>query len=926
MTSPRRGLDKLDRGVVKAERRLRAASRVAFGFGAALSTALVGSLAAFSRVEAKISEVAGKTGLAAKVIREEYAGALREIGQRTGQVDADLFDGLQKALSAGLEGADAIEAVDVAAQAAAAGIGGIGDQVSAATTLVTIFGGTARDALDTIARAAQVGEGETADFAAALKGVAGFAEQIGLTAHGTAAGLAAVSQVAASVPEGMTQFRSFLQSLLSPSEQAQKEIAGLHDSFANLRDLARREGLGAVLARVRELGGGDPERLARLLGRTEAEAFALTVDSSALAGLEAEIATTFRGSIAAAFGEGENDLRRNVAKLRETFRDLLEDFGAEAAPVALEVVRAVHGVVKALAALPTPFKHAIAGAMLFGPVLIGLSGALRLAAAGVAPLYSGLLNLYTMPQGPVVGLTGKVKGLGRAAGGVGRTLLTLARTTWVGALVGGLILLALHWDKVQSAIRRAWSAVQDYFSAEGRQRREVGKAVDVQADLVDILEEQLRVMQEQGAPMSDQLELARRVKEERAEELRLQQALAALEEKRARQVARDVTLPALLAERRALLADTERVEERLERGGRLSARGSLVEDSDADRLALEAQLARLRGEGRRNTAQRAATYRIVTGEGVQSFPASMLPGRPGREGEDGGSTVAEILGTPDGGAPDSVDTGAPASTEQVRTPAPERIEVRNMDVVDAITRQRAALVRELRTLGVLIRGGELPARLATRDVGRAVPDAPKVEVPEVEVPALAAPVLEPPEAPMLAVPEVPALAAPEVPPIAPVPTPADVLLAEAVAQWEADRGLAVPEWPDAPGVDVTLPPQEPVPLPQAIVTPVDAPTGAPTPADAPTAAPVAPNPFQAMDAHTAATLAGQQADYSTTTSTTNNRRTVNLGGVHIGEIQVTAAEGQSPEDVAEAVTDRVESVFRDQLSELLEDSDAGFTR
>ena len=356
LTRTERKLRRLDRGLGRTADRMQAASRVAFGMGAALTGALVGIAKAAGGLEAKVSEVAAKTGVAAATIRDQYVGALKAIGDATGETDIDLLDGLQKALSAGLRGDAALDAVRAGAKAAAAGIGAITDQVSSATTLMQVFGVSGSDALDTIARSAQLGEGETQDFAQGLKAVSGFANQLGITAHGTASGLSAISQVAATVPEAATQFRSFLQSLLSPSEAAKAEIEGLQDSFANLRDLARREGLAAVLARVRELGAGDPERLARLLGRTESQAFVLTVDSGALADLEAELAGTFRGTIDRAMAEGGADLFRGLRKLARNVGHLFQELGSEILPEVNAVVRAAMGIVTWLRDLPGPLN------------------------------------------------------------------------------------------------------------------------------------------------------------------------------------------------------------------------------------------------------------------------------------------------------------------------------------------------------------------------------------------------------------------------------------------------------------------------------------------------------------------------------------------------------------------------------------------
>ena len=877
------GLTSFERGLKRAERGMRTASRVAFGMGAALTAAAVGSLKAFADLESKVSEVAAKTGLSTRRIRQDYLAALRVTGQETGRTDTELLDGLAKALSAGLRGQEALGAVDAAARAAAAGIGTIDDQVSSATTLMAVFGGTAQDALDTITRAAQVGEGETADFAAALKGVSGFAAQLGLTAEGTAAGLAAVSQVAASVPEGMTQMRSFLQSLLSPTEQARKEVDALGLSFADLRETAAREGLGAVLARIRALSAGDPERLARLLGRTEAQAFALSVDPAALDRLTADVATTFRGSIDRAFAEGEDDLARNMARLRETFRDLLEDMGAEIAPAALDVVKAVQGMVKVFAALPTPFKRAVATGMLFGPVLLGIAGALRVVAGGIGPVARGLV-LLGQRQALAAGATAEGVAQMRAGKLAATGFKTALRGFGALSVVGGLLLILTHWNSIVDAIGRAIGKVREYFTEQGRMKRERRRAVEgLEAHVIH-----------QEALLAAGLEV---------DETGLEEARAKLERERVSFAIdfgeslaglhltaedRDKLISqaeAKLAEVDARIAETHRQREAGE-----AHRQRVSEENRA--VASVLGYTRIDPERQRETRQeediRLAGERRDLRERIDAL----------RRIPDAGGTLAEPGAEAEGTTGEGAPVPPPSDTRpDGRIPPPERVEVKNVDVVEAVWDLRTALVRELRLLGVVMRGEELPAHLATRAL-EATPAEPVVtaEAPDVDV-AVRTDVAAP------AVPDLRAhVEAPELPTVDLAAAVDAALLRELEALRSTELAVVA---------------AEPIPFPEAIAL---------EPVQAPVTAPAAPEPFRAVDDLTKAATAAHASHVSH--HATDNRSTMNLGGVRIapGAITVNAVPGQSPEAVAEAVTDRMEGVLRDQLGDLLEDTDSRVVR
>lgn len=903
------GLRRLERGVDRAERRLQTASKVALGFGAALSGALISTLTPFAKLEAKISEVAAKTGLAARDLRQNYLAEIQAISEATGQADLDLLDGLQKALSAGLRGAGALDAVRVAAESAAAGIGGIGDQISAATTLTTIFGGSAGDALDIIARAAQVGEGETQDFAQAMKVVAGFAEALGLEATETAGAMAAISQVAPSVSEGATQLRSFLQSIMAPTDAARKALKGLGGDFTDLQAIAREKGIAAVVAELHRLVGDNAEALTKVLGRTEAEAFFLSVDATQLTTLADEVESTFRGTIAGAFAEGANDINRNLAQLRASFKGLRTDVGKEIAPAALDIIKALQGVVKALAALPTPVKRLAGYAALAGPALLGLGFAFRMAAAGIGPLYMGMLNLATMPTRPMATITSKVKGLGKA-------LVGLGRGGWIGLVVGGLVLIATHWDRVTAAVRRAISRVKDFFSEEGQQRRATDRALDAHTSLVGTLEDQLRVLQDQGAPMADQLDLARRIKAEREEMLQLEQESLRMAERRAAKEARDVAIPGLQDQIARLDREIKNTEADIRLGiptGPHSTRpgvpleGAALATAEGTRSAAETEKARLQEELGR-------AWRVAMKPGQEAFEEHVkdrfgeiiqLPAA----GAAGGETVASILGdeweTGTGTTPTKPDDEA---GRQARVPAPERVEVRNQDVVEAVWDQTSRLVQELRALGISVTGEDLSAYRATLDRLDLLqpPETPPPTV-TAEVPAPATTPVEPLDDVTRGLAEAAQRQQEAVEPRESAPVASEPLGLDDVARGlaEAAQRPAGAEVGEVNvGAEVAIPeimvkPAAPIPLPEAVgraMMPAHSPV---EPADA---APVAPNPFQSMN------RLADQALHATAASTVNNNttsnRVTNANRIRWhGDIHVTAQPGQNPEEIAAMVRD-----------------------
>ena len=397
----------------------------------------------------------------------------------------------------------------------------------------------------------------------------------------------------------------------------------------------------------------------------------------------------------------------------------------------------------------------------------------------------------------------------------------LAMSTVIGAALTGLLLIVTHWEAIGTAIGNAIERVRDFFTEEGRQRRKREASLGRQETRVM----ELQLLASLGDAGDDIV--GQDVKALLAEaEAGLGKAVAEHVRKYGPEAVDDIEVAT--PEGRQAVADALQVE--LDRMALEMKHG--VREYRRDELRTNQQRAVARRTGGLKTMT--ADDRLEQAADMVRLQEGIKAHRGGREPEDLSALtpeqVAEKYGLdrPPPGTSAGTETGTMAGT-QARVPPPQRIEVRNLDVVEAIHRQRSALVHELRQLGVTLRGGELPV-------------------------AQPGPVAE---------------------------------------------GSA------------------PVALP-ALLSGMEVPTGV-------VPAPVAlPDLFRHVEALTAASVASQagQAVGQTTTST----RTTNLGGVNVGGVTVNAAPGQDPAEVAEEVTDRIEGVFRDHLSELIEDSDARFVR
>ena len=551
-----KGLDDFTKATDKLIETADRAARVVMGIGAAAGAALTGAVIAFSGVEAKLAEVAAKTGLTVEHLKATYGEALRAIQRETGLADRELLDALQKAISAGLQDQEAIDAVAESARAAAARIGDISDQVSAATTIMGAFEVEAGTALDVVARAAQVGEGETEDFASSLKGLGALGESIGLGLYDVAGGLAAISRSAKSVSEGETQFKAFISAMSGRSRTGAKILEDLGLSFEKLREIGEREGLAKMVGTLKAVVGDDIETLQRILGSSEALQFVLNIDAMQLRALTEDIEQTAPGTIARAFVEGAELSARKLKQLREGVANVFEDIGKFIDPIASRLLDLGINLTDAFLALPEGIKRATAYGGMLVATLLPLGGVVRILIR--LRKFSGLLGgaLAAVGAGGAKAgdaLAGGLKGSGNEAKALRRGLARLARflpavLNPVGLIAAGIVSLGLivaKWDEIKAGVRAAWSALTDYFSASKRNREIARDRLEAQSSLVRTLEEQRDLLREQGAAAGEIADKEAEIAAAKARAAEYDRRVRAVEALRELEIAREVELPSL---------------------------------------------------------------------------------------------------------------------------------------------------------------------------------------------------------------------------------------------------------------------------------------------------------------------------------------------------------------------------------------------
>ena len=393
-----RALSNLDRRIDGLKTKLNQTAAAATAIGTALTAVATGALKLFSDEQAKISEVSAKTGKTVDELTDTYKTAVREISEETGISSTEIWDGFQKAISAGVEGEEAIGLVGQAARAEASGIGALTDQISSATTVTTLFGIEGEDALDKIAKAAQVGEGDTEDFANALKGVSQAAAPMGIEFDELAAALANVSQTSKSVRVGETQLRAFLLSIVNPSESAREsleELTGGLLTFENVQETIKTDGLDKALETLQTITGMDASAIAQLFPREEAQQFFNSADPEKMREL-LEVIEGADGTINEAFAEGDEDIARLFTQTKVSFENIAIEIGETLVPAFVSLNEHLNTAMDWFRDLNPETKAMVGHALALGPALVGAGAAMKIVSLAISPLIA-LITALTWP-------------------------------------------------------------------------------------------------------------------------------------------------------------------------------------------------------------------------------------------------------------------------------------------------------------------------------------------------------------------------------------------------------------------------------------------------------------------------------------------------------------------------------------------------
>ena len=249
--------------------------------GAAVGVAAIGAAAikvgidaarAYGEFETTMSRITGLVGVSKEAVAG-FADAIGGISQATARGPQELAEALFFITSAGLEGQDALDALESSARAATAGLGDTATIADVVTSAVNAYGpamGGAAAATDVLVATVREGKAEAASLSAAMGRVIPIASQMGISFDQVGAAIAAMTRVGLDANEASTGLRAIMNSLLKPTTDAAKALDEVGLSAAGLREEIREKGLFTALESITAAFQGQDDATVRVFGNVRA--------------------------------------------------------------------------------------------------------------------------------------------------------------------------------------------------------------------------------------------------------------------------------------------------------------------------------------------------------------------------------------------------------------------------------------------------------------------------------------------------------------------------------------------------------------------------------------------------------------------------------------------------------------------------------
>ena len=397
-------LASIERGLENVKKGARAVGTAFIAMGAALTAVSVLTIKTFADFETKMATIEALVGIPAETLKA-WEPAIKKIAIETGQSLGDIADGLFFITSAGLRGKEALEVTEAVSKAVTAGLGDFTTLAKIATGAMELFGITADDALDSVAKAIEIGKLDADKLGVSLQHILPLAKALGIPFDDILGLMASLSLAELTPEKSATGLAQALQLVINPSSQAKKALQDYGYSAGDLRDiLAGENGLVNFLLLLMEMTDGNIESLAQLFPGVEA-----LIPVLAATGDNIDLTIRLQGEMENRTGKLEQAFQVMADTLNVKFKQAV--IGAQSLLIGMgdamseSVVPALDQVLVELRFLSGAFENAepwVKRLMVFTPVLaVGLivvGAALHGLAFALGPLGKlliGTIHLFT---------------------------------------------------------------------------------------------------------------------------------------------------------------------------------------------------------------------------------------------------------------------------------------------------------------------------------------------------------------------------------------------------------------------------------------------------------------------------------------------------------------------------------------------------
>jgi TP901 family phage tail tape measure protein len=294
---------------------------------------------AFEQALLEINTILPKTSKLTKVTSQQ----LKDLSKNFGTSASSQAKSFYQIISAGItDTSQALKLLTSANKLASGGLGSVESSVDVLTDIINVFGGSAKDAIDSLFTTVQLGKTTIPELASSLGFALAPARNLGLSLDDVNASLATLTVNGNSTSENVTQ----LTSLFSAIAKNSKELGKGFDIAA-----VKSDGFATVLQRLQTRTKGSSTALFDLLGRKEAVNAFTKLSTNGFQKLNDNI-SAFEAKAGAA-QDAFNVIRKSAdfkfKQFNSGIQDLSISVGELLLPAVLTTVRGFNRLTKAIA-------------------------------------------------------------------------------------------------------------------------------------------------------------------------------------------------------------------------------------------------------------------------------------------------------------------------------------------------------------------------------------------------------------------------------------------------------------------------------------------------------------------------------------------------------------------------------------------------